>query len=69
MLHLYRAATPENIRDSDAICSALQLINFWQDVAIDWKKQRIYLPQSDMQTFGVSEQDIANQNLNAACKH
>jgi squalene synthase HpnC len=66
MLHLYRAATPENIRDSDAICSALQLINFWQDVAIDWKKQRIYLPQSDMQTFGVSEQDIANQNLNAA---
>ncbi|MBC3929845.1 squalene synthase HpnC [Undibacterium sp. CY21W] len=66
MLHLYRAATPENIRDSDAICSALQLINFWQDVAIDWKKQRIYLPQSDMQTFGVSEQDIANQNLNTA---
>lgn len=66
MLHLYRAATPENIRDSDAICSALQLINFWQDVAIDWEKQRIYLPQTDMQTFGISEEDIANQKMNAA---
>ena len=65
MLHLYGAATPDNFRDSDAICSALQLINFWQDVAIDWKKQRIYLPQSDMQAYGISEQDIASQNTNA----
>lgn len=65
MLHLYGAATPDNVRDSDAICSALQLINFWQDVAIDWKKQRIYLPQSDMQAYGISEQDIASQNTNA----
>lgn len=65
MLHLYGAATPDNVRDSDAICSALQLINFWQDVAIDWKKQRIYLPQSDMQAYHISEQDIARQNTNA----
>lgn len=65
MLHLYRAATPDNIRDSDAICSALQLINFWQDVAIDWEKHRIYLPQSDMQIYGISEQDIGNRNTNA----
>jgi squalene synthase HpnC len=54
MLHLYRAATPDNVRDSDAICTALQIINFWQDVAIDWDKQRIYLPQEDMLRFGVS---------------
>ncbi|PUA18513.1 squalene synthase HpnC [Glaciimonas sp. PCH181] len=60
MLHLYGAATPENLRDSDAICSALQLINFWQDVAIDWDKQRIYLPLEDLQRFGVSEAHIAN---------
>ncbi|WP_423707850.1 squalene synthase HpnC [Undibacterium sp. WLX3042] len=65
MLHLYGAATPDNVRDSDAICSALQLINFWQDVAIDWKKQRIYLPQSDMQAYRICEQDIASQNTNA----
>jgi len=55
MLHLYKAATPENLRDSDAICTALQLINFCQDVAIDWAKARIYIPQEDMERFGVTE--------------
>jgi len=59
ILHLYGAVNPKNLRDSDAICSALQLINFWQDVAIDWQKQRIYIPLEDMQRFNVSEQDIA----------
>ncbi len=66
ILHLYKAATPQNLRDSDAICSALQLINFWQDVAIDWEKQRIYLPQEDMQRFAVSEQTIAQASANPA---
>ena len=66
MLHLYDAATPKNLRDSDAICSALQLINFWQDVAVDWKKQRIYLPLDDLDRFGVSEQDIASANAGTA---
>ena len=66
MLHLYGAATPEKLRDSDAICSALQLINFWQDVAIDWQKQRIYLPLEDLGRFGVSEQDIASANAGAS---
>jgi squalene synthase HpnC len=65
MLHLYQAATPDNLRDADAICSALQLINFWQDIAIDWQKQRVYLPQEDLQHFGVSEQQIANADTNA----
>jgi squalene synthase HpnC len=54
MLHLYDAATPDNLRDADAICSALQLINFWQDVAVDWNKSRIYLPQEDLIRFGVT---------------
>jgi len=58
MLHLFGAATPENLRRSDAICSALQLINHWQDVGIDMGKGahgRIYLPQEDMTRFGVTE--------------
>ncbi len=55
MLHLYGAATPDNLRRADAICTSLQLINFWQDVAIDWRKRRIYLPQDDMKRFGVDE--------------
>jgi squalene synthase HpnC len=59
MLHLYGAATPENLRDSDSICSALQLINFWQDVAVDWQKKRIYLPQETMNNFLLSEEHIA----------
>ena len=59
MLHLYQAADPDNLRDSDAICSALQLINFWQDIAIDWQKQRIYLPLEDLQYFGIEPTQIA----------
>ena len=59
LLHLYAAATPDNLRRSDAICTSLQLINFCQDVGVDWQKQRIYLPQDDMARFGVSEDGIA----------
>ena len=64
MLHLYRAASDENLGQSDAICSALQLINFWQDVGVDFRKDRIYLPQDEMALFGVSEQQIAAQDTN-----
>ena len=59
MLHLYQAATIENLRRSDAICTALQLINFWQDVRVDHEKNRVYLPQEDLERFGVSEGQIA----------
>lgn len=62
LLHLYGAASEENLHRSDAICSSLQLINFWQDVAIDWQKDRVYIPQDDMQRFGVTEQFIATGN-------
>ena len=66
MLHLYNAATEENIRMSDAICTALQLINFWQDVAIDWQKNRVYIPQEDLARFGVPEDLIATAAVNDA---
>jgi squalene synthase HpnC len=59
MLILFNRATPQNIERSDAICTALQLINFWQDVAIDWQKDRVYLPQSDLRQYRVSEAQIA----------
>lgn len=48
----------ERFRLSDATCSALQLANFWQDVRVDWAKDRVYLPQDDMQRFGVSDATI-----------
>lgn len=66
MLHLYGKATPDNLRDSDAICTSLQLINFWQDVAIDWQKNRVYLPLEDLARFGVAEDDIAQGRMGDA---
>ncbi|MFV0663220.1 squalene synthase HpnC [Denitromonas sp.] len=66
MLRLYRADTPANQVQSDAICTSLQLINFWQDVAIDWQKQRIYLPADDMARFGVSDTHLAEQRVDDA---
>ncbi|MGF6643577.1 MULTISPECIES: squalene synthase HpnC [Paraburkholderia] len=58
MLHLFGAASPANLADSDTICTALHLINFWQNVAIDFKNSRVYLPQSDLARFNVSESQI-----------
>jgi squalene synthase HpnC len=66
MLHLYgEAGDAQKLRMSNAICSALQLINFWQDVAIDWRKQRIYLPQADLLQFHVGEHHIAGEIADA----
>lgn len=59
MLHLFGMADARNLAWSDAICSALQLINFWQDIAIDWQKDRVYLPSDEMAHFGVGEAHIA----------
>jgi squalene synthase HpnC len=59
MLELYEAVDERNLRDSDAICTSLQLINFWQDVAIDLAKGRIYLPQEDLERHGVAESELA----------
>lgn len=69
MLQLYGAATPENVCDADRICSALQLINFWQDVAIDWRKKRIYLPQEDLDRFGVTEVHFKKARVDAAWRN
>ena len=48
----------EKFRLSDATCTALQLANFWQDVSVDWQKGRVYIPQADMQRFGVTDRTI-----------
>lgn len=55
MLHLYGEATPLNLEASDAICTGLQLANFWQDVVIDWRKGRIYVPRQRLQMHGVDD--------------
>ena len=65
LLHLTECADEQNLYQSDCICTALQLINFWQDIAIDWQKNRVYLPQTDLDSFGVRENQIADGRWNA----
>ncbi len=48
---------------SDYTCSALQLANFWQDVTVDYEKDRIYFPLADMRRFGVDEAMIASRSF------
>lgn len=66
VLHLAGCDSAENLARSDAICTALQLVNFWQDIAIDWQKSRVYLPQDEMQRYSVRESDIAEQYMTPA---
>jgi len=67
LLHLMDAATAENLEHSDAVCSALQLINFLQDIEQDFvENQRIYLPQTDLQRFGISEEHFRTQRSDDA---
>lgn len=57
---------------SDHICTALQLTNFWQDVAIDREKNRLYLPMEDMRKFGYSVESwssgVVNENIRQLMK-
>lgn len=59
VLHIAGHAGTRQLAWSDGICAALQLINFWQDVAVDWQKGRVYLPQDELARFGVTEAQIA----------
>jgi len=67
LLHLFGRTSEADLRASDAICSALQLINFWQDVDIDFvKDNRIYLPQDDMARFGVTQLHLVEKSCDDA---
>lgn len=59
LLMLYGDHHPRHQAWADGICAALQLINFLQDVAVDYRKGRIYLPRDEMERFGISEHQIA----------
>ncbi len=58
VLYLFGYRDDERQRLSDYVCSGLQLANFWQDVAVDRDKGRIYFPREDMKRFQVSEADL-----------
>lgn len=59
LLHLYGVHDTESLRRSDAICSALQLINFWQDLSVDLPRGRYYLPAEDCRRHGLDPADPA----------
>jgi squalene synthase HpnC len=73
VLYACGEASEEKFKLSDATCSALQLANFWQDVRVDWDKDRVYLPQDEMRRFGVSDETIssgvATEEFRALLRH
>jgi squalene synthase HpnC len=66
LLHLYGERGPRSLAYSDGICSSLQLINFLQDIAIDFRKGRVYLPQDELARYGVTEQQMAAGDVGGA---
>ncbi|MEU7427627.1 squalene synthase HpnC [Streptomyces sp. NPDC040750] len=61
-------STPERIRLSDAICTALQIVEHLQDVAQDLGRDRVYLPAEDMKRFHVRETDLARKTAGASVR-
>lgn len=68
LLHLYGIVEPQALRESDAICSALQLANFWQDLSVDTRRGRLYLPLADCARQGVDAAEIRAGNDSRATR-
>ncbi|MFZ3474001.1 squalene synthase HpnC [Streptomyces sp. 4.24] len=68
VLQLTGTATPERIRRSDAVCTALQIAEHLQDVAEDLGRDRIYLPGEDMRRFHVAEADLKAPSAGASVR-
>ena len=66
LLHLYGVANPSALAMSDDICTALQLINFWQDPSVDIPRGRYYFTQEDCDRFGVLQADVLACRQSAA---
>jgi squalene synthase HpnC len=68
VLHAFGAATPENIELSDRVCTALQLVEHWQDVGEDARNGRIYLPREDRERFGVDDAELLDTHTSDAVR-
>ncbi|MGW7074553.1 squalene synthase HpnC [Streptomyces sp. NPDC054866] len=68
VLGITGTATPERIRRSDAVCTALQIVEHLQDVAEDLGQGRVYLPAEDMKRFHVQERDLAAPTAGASVR-
>lgn len=65
LLYLCGYSDAERQRLSDATCTALQLANFWQDVMVDWRKDRVYLPLDVLARHGCGVESIAEQRFDS----
>jgi squalene synthase HpnC len=63
VLYVFGKASADAIAHSDAICTGLQLTNFWQDLSIDLEKGRLYVPLEDLDRFGYTEKDLQGRNV------
>jgi squalene synthase HpnC len=68
LLHLYGITDADALARSDAICTALQLINFWQDLSRDLPRGRHYVPDADLMARGLTREDLARQVDGAATR-
>jgi squalene synthase HpnC len=68
VLLLYNYRSEALMEFSDSICTALQLTNFWQDVSVDLKKDRVYIPLDDIREFGYSEEELFQRQHTQAFK-
>jgi squalene synthase HpnC len=66
VLHVFDAASPQLVELSDRVCTALQLVEHWQDVGEDRRRGRVYLPREDMARFGVGDGDLEAAHAGAA---
>lgn len=65
VLYVFETATPERVALSDRVCTALQLVEHWQDVGEDFRRGRIYLPAEDRERYGVERADLGAKSTSA----
>jgi squalene synthase HpnC len=68
VLYVFDSFTPGRAELSDSVCTALQLAEHWQDVAEDLRAGRIYVPRADMETYGCTEQDLAQASASPSVR-
>jgi squalene synthase HpnC len=64
VLHVFGVATPDRVALSNHVCTALQLVEHWQDVREDYERRRIYVPAEDLVRFGVTPEDLSAPHAN-----
>ena len=69
LLHLHGVSGSVALRQSDAICTALQLINFWQDLGVDTRRGRLYVPATDCERFGITASALLQSRTETPAVH